>query len=58
MNLRKSDQCDSLEELRVEIDKIDREIIQLFSERMKYVEAVVDFKPDAESIIAEERKNR
>ncbi len=37
MNFKKASQCDSLEELRGEIDKIDYEIIQLFSERMKYV---------------------
>lgn len=58
MNFKKANQCDSLEELRGEIDKIDYEIIQLFSERMKYVEAVVDFKSDEESIIASERKER
>ena len=48
MNFKKASQCDSLEELRGEIDKIDYEIIQLLSERMKYVEAVVDFKSNEE----------
>ena len=58
MNLKKPDQCISLEEVRIEIDKIDQQIIQLFSERMKYVEAVVSFKSDEEGIIAAERKEQ
>jgi len=58
MNFKKASQCDSLEELRGEIDKIDYEIIQLLSERMKYVDTVVDYKSDEESIIASERKEQ
>jgi len=57
MNLKKPNECTSLDEVRIEIDKIDHQIIQLFSERMKYVEAVVSYKNDEEGIIAEDRKN-
>ena len=58
MNLKKPNQCISLEEVRNEIDKIDYKIIQLFSERMKYVEAVVTFKSDEEGIVAAGRKEQ
>ncbi len=57
MNLKKPDQCNSLEKLRVEIDKIDHQIIHLLAERLKYVEAVVEFKNDEAGVIAASRKD-
>ncbi|HPR33231.1 MAG TPA: chorismate mutase [Prolixibacteraceae bacterium] len=51
--------CLSLEEIREEIDWIDRELIRLFALRYEYVKAVVQFKEKTEdAIIAEERKNQ
>ncbi len=50
--------CQSLEEIRNEIDKIDEYLISLFSERHKYVEAIVRFKNDKDAIIAQERKDQ
>lgn len=50
--------CQSLEEVRSEIDKIDEHIISLFAVRHKYVEEVVRFKHDKDAIIAQERKNQ
>lgn len=50
--------CNSLEEIRTEIDKIDKHIISLFSERHKYVEAIVRFKNDKNAIIAHKRKEQ
>lgn len=50
--------CQSLEEIRTEIDKIDEHIITLFTERHKYVEAIVRFKNDKDAIIAQERKEK
>ncbi len=50
--------CQSLEEIRSVIDKIDEHIISLFSERHKYVEEIVRFKHDKDAIIAQERKDQ
>lgn len=51
-------ECQSLEEVRHEIDKIDEHIISLFSERHKFVEEIVRFKHDKDAIIAQERKEQ
>jgi isochorismate pyruvate lyase len=58
MGFKNPQDCDSLEEVRSEIDKIDAHIISLFAERHKYVEAIVRFKHDKDAIIAQERKNQ
>jgi isochorismate pyruvate lyase len=58
MGFKNPQDCDSLEEVRNEIDKIDAHIISLFAERHKYVEAIVRFKHDKDAIIAQERKNQ
>ena len=50
--------CTSKEEIRKEIDKIDREIIHLFAKRYEYVHEIVRFKEDEEGIIAQERKDQ
>ncbi len=49
-------ECTSKEEIRIEIDQIDREIIRLFSLRSEYVHEIVKFKTDEESVIAIDRK--
>lgn len=58
MILKKPKDCQSLEEVRNEIDKIDEHIISLFSERHKYVEEIVRFKHDKDAVIAQERKDQ
>lgn len=58
MDLKHPEDCQSLEEVRNEIDKIDEHIITLFSERHKYVEEIVRFKNDKDAIIAQERKDQ
>ncbi|HSO86990.1 MAG TPA: chorismate mutase [Draconibacterium sp.] len=50
--------CNSLEEVRNEIDKIDEHIISLFSVRHQFVEEIVRFKNDKDAIIAQERKEQ
>jgi len=50
-------ECISKEEIRIQIDQIDREIIQLFALRFKYVSEIVKFKKDVESVIAQDRKD-
>lgn len=57
MGFKNPNNCQSLQEIREEIDKIDEHIILLFAERHKYVEAVVRFKNDKDAIIAQERKD-
>lgn len=49
--------CVNIEEVRFEIDRIDRGIMELFAQRWKYVERIVDFKTNSDSIIAQERQN-
>ena len=58
MDLKKPEDCFSAEEVRKEIDKIDHQIIMLYGERHKYIEEIVRFKQDEESIIAQDRKNQ
>ncbi len=58
MDFKNPKDCQSLEEVRNEIDKIDEHIISLFSERHKYVEEIVRFKHDKDAIIAQERKDQ
>ena len=47
--------CNSKEEIRAEIDRLDRQIIDLFAERLQYVRAIVKFKQTADDIVAQPR---
>jgi chorismate mutase len=51
-------ECSSKEDIRNHIDEIDKEIISLFALRFQYVSEIVKFKTDAESIVAQERKDK
>lgn len=46
-----------MEEIRNQIDQIDQQIIQLFAKRSEYVHAIVKYKTDEISVIAQERKD-
>lgn len=50
-------ECNSKEEIRHQIDLIDKEIIALFAQRFQYVSEIVNYKNDVESVIAQDRKN-
>lgn len=50
-------ECISKEEIRQQIDVIDKEIISLFAKRFQYVSEIVKYKTDVESVVAEDRKN-
>ncbi|MDA3882648.1 MAG: chorismate mutase [Bacteroidales bacterium] len=53
----KPDECTSLDEVRKQIDEIDEQIMALFGTRFQFVQEVTKYKkPDAESIIAHERR--
>jgi len=48
--------CRTIDEVRQEIDRIDREIINLLGNRFQCIKEIVKFKlPDIESIAAKER---
>jgi isochorismate pyruvate lyase len=57
--MKRPEDCSSIEEVRNEIDRIDKEIIFLFAERLQYVKEVVKYKkPDRTSIIAQDRYDK
>ncbi|HZD59107.1 MAG TPA: chorismate mutase, partial [Anaerolineae bacterium] len=47
--------CTSIDEIRQNIDKIDREIVKLISERSGYVKQAAQFKKDIEDVKAPKR---
>ncbi len=49
-------ECSNKEEIRYQIDSIDKEIISLFALRFQYVSEIVKYKHDAESVVANDRK--
>lgn len=55
MNLTHPKDCVSAEEIRSEIDKIDKQIIALFGKRYKYVEEIVRFKKNKKGVQAGDR---
>ncbi|HLP04792.1 MAG TPA: chorismate mutase [Paludibacter sp.] len=56
-SLIKPSDCNCKEEIRIQIDRIDKEIIALFALRFQYVSEIVKYKTDAESVVAQERKD-
>jgi len=48
-------QCKTLEEARVEIDTVDREIVELIAKRNEYIKQIAHFKTSVEEVKAEER---
>lgn len=55
--LKKPEECTKKEEVRDEIDRIDRTILELFALRFEYVKRIVDFKQDHQSVVAQDRKD-
>ncbi|BDU39650.1 isochorismate lyase [Vibrio nigripulchritudo] len=54
-SLKKPEACESLNDIRIGIDTLDKEIVHILSRRMGYVKAAAQFKPNEESIPAPER---
>ncbi len=54
-SLKKPEACESLNDIRIGIDTLDKEIVHILSKRMGYVKAAAQFKPDEQSIPAPER---
>jgi isochorismate pyruvate lyase len=49
--------CQSLEEARNEIDKVDQEIVKLIAQRNAYIKQIAHFKTSIEEIKSDERIN-
>ena len=49
--------CENLQEIRQEIDAIDRTIIRLLGQRYGYVQAAAKLKTSAQNVKAEDRVN-
>ena len=54
--MKTPEDCASLEEVRAEIDRIDRAIVALIGERSGYVHRAAHFKPTEASVSAPERQ--
>ena len=48
-------ECNSLEEVRNEVDKLDDQIVELIAERNAYIHQAVKFKQSVEEVKAAER---
>ena len=48
-------QCNTLEEARLEIDKVDKEIVKLIAKRNDYIKQIAHFKTSIDEVKAEER---
>jgi len=51
----KPQECASINEIRIEIDRIDKQIIDLIGERLLYVREIVNYKSTAEEVQAKTR---
>ena len=59
LNLLKTPaECNSKNDVRDEIDRIDRAVLELFALRFEYVKAIVKFKNDPDEVVAQERKDQ
>ncbi len=52
MNIKK---CKTLDEARVEIDKVDNDIVKLIALRNEYIKQIAHFKNSVEEVKSEER---
>jgi isochorismate pyruvate lyase len=48
-------QCKNIEEIRIEIDRLDKEIISALAQRLEYVKEATKFKADIQAVMAPER---
>jgi len=54
---KKPFECTNKDEIRQQIDFIDKEIISLFAQRFEYVSEIVKYKNDGDSVVAQDRKD-
>ncbi len=55
MQVKRAEECESLADIRREIDRIDRDIVRAIGERKQYVIAAAAFKNSATEVAAPER---
>ena len=55
MLMKNATACENMEEIRGEIDQLDKQVINLIGQRFKYVQAAAKFKKDENSVKAPER---
>lgn len=53
--MKMPNECTNIQEIRIEIDAIDRQVIAIFAKRFAYVKAASKFKTDTTSVRAKER---
>lgn len=53
--MKSPDQCSDIQDIRVEIDRLDRQIIGLLGERFAYVKAAAQFKSSLANVQAADR---
>ena len=53
--MKKPDECLNMQDIRTEIDAIDRQVIQLLGKRFEYVKAAAPFKTSETGVKAPER---
>ena len=53
--MKSPNQCRNMNEIRVEIDKLDRQVIELLGKRFAYVQAASNFKTSETNVKAPER---
>jgi len=56
--LKTPEECESITDIRTEIDELDKQIIYLLGERFKYVKAASKFKKDQATVRDPERVKR
>lgn len=56
MDIHSPEKCNSIQDIRAAIDIIDYEIVKLFALRANYVNEIVKFKSDKESVVAIDRQ--
>lgn len=55
-DMKEPKECDNIQEIRDEIDRIDKQILLLFATRLEYVTEIVKFKNDQDGIVARGRQ--
>lgn len=53
--MKKPEDCENMEDIRLEIDNIDKQIVELISRRSKYVDNAAKFKKDKMAVRDEKR---
>lgn len=53
--MKRPEDCSTIDEIRAEIDLIDKQLLILLGERLKFVKSIIRFKKDEKDVHARER---